>query len=770
METASCDSADPDPDGSSREIYVRYRAKGYEPGEGEYDDPYVARARNRTWTEIFDEDLEKLPVLVEEEVEDDEETTEEEDDDIVEDSDVLEAVSNIGWTDLDQYTVDPTYFRDVGVEVEYLARGSGVDATRLFNPFVGLEVPTQTENLSGEGLDGLVKYQWMDPRWRYTLFTPKLEVRQRNIMLREELQALYDTLFLMFSTMEPIKHPPNQRSDIFETTRSWIRDLLLKRLPDEGSEYGRLIRVEYFDTSWFQTMNRCVGPSCVRYWPAASLEREVPSNRGKRHFFHWKIWNCCILFDWLHEDVHKRGKDVAVSTTSELANFLQQNPKAPLYDLTYPLVVLMVSRNLFRFPPYYARHPDDDEAKRIVEDVSWPILQEVYRFFLAFLDNETLDPWLLSMYVDEGFVQQCINLLGSLDERERRRMLLIIHRLYWRLPHLRSFIRLRFVYIILRELYESDSDTYALYAGIGEILEFFVPIFLGMKKPVSKYNLSLLHHILIPLHRLPLLKFSRVQTSMIDCLKAFMFKEPRSVLSVVRGLLLFWPKIDSQKEVRFLTEIQALCDVMTSQQFKWVVRPLFRQIARCCGSLQLTTSEEALGLFDSDALRPHIVENSAMILHLTFEELNRIVEDPYYSFVLPEVENALTILKDVNPDLYDEMARIRRFRREKEAVLDPLLLFGPDVTPFPKVVELNDEHPIDLTWWSTKAGQLNPKTRKISDVGLEDLVTSPRKVHLEMGNSVRKSVEKRRLTSTAIAQSPSVSRLSSTNLQEFHEV
>lgn len=53
---------------------------------------------------------------------------------------------------------------------------------------------------------------------------------------------------------------------------------------------------------------------------------------------------------------------------------------------------------------------------------------------------------------------------------------------------------------------------------------------------------------------------------------------------VVRGLLKFWPKTCSQKEVMFLGEIEEILDVIDPPQFVKIQEPLFRQIAKCVSS------------------------------------------------------------------------------------------------------------------------------------------------------------------------------------------
>ncbi len=54
---------------------------------------------------------------------------------------------------------------------------------------------------------------------------------------------------------------------------------------------------------------------------------------------------------------------------------------------------------------------------------------------------------------------------------------------------------------------------------------------------------------------------------------------------MVQGLLKYWPKTCSFKEVMFLNELEEILDMIETENFKHVMEPLFKQIARClCSS------------------------------------------------------------------------------------------------------------------------------------------------------------------------------------------
>ena len=63
-----------------------------------------------------------------------------------------------------------------------------------------------------------------------------------------------------------------------------------------------------------------------------------------------------------------------------------------------------------------------------------------------------------------------------------------------------------------------------------------------------------------------------------------MEKDPKLAEPVLRQLLKFWPVTNSQKEVLFLGELEEILELTQPEEFRAVMEPLFRQLARCLTS------------------------------------------------------------------------------------------------------------------------------------------------------------------------------------------
>lgn len=68
------------------------------------------------------------------------------------------------------------------------------------------------------------------------------------------------------------------------------------------------------------------------------------------------------------------------------------------------------------------------------------------------------------------------------------------------------------------------------------------------------------------------------------------------VLQVIMGLLKFWPKTHSPKEVMFLNELEEILDVIEPSEFVKVQEPLFRQLAKCVSSPHFQVRQPPPGL------------------------------------------------------------------------------------------------------------------------------------------------------------------------------
>uniref|UniRef100_A0A3B3Z8X5 Serine/threonine protein phosphatase 2A regulatory subunit n=1 Tax=Periophthalmus magnuspinnatus TaxID=409849 RepID=A0A3B3Z8X5_9GOBI len=317
-----------------------------------------------------------------------------------------------------------------------------------------------------------------------------------------------------------------------------------------------------------------------------------------------------------------------------------------------------ICTNIFRtLPP--SENPDfDPEEDEPTLEVSWPHMQLVYEFLLRFLENPDFQPSIAKRYIDQRFVLQLLESFHSEDPRERDFLKTILHRIYGKFLGLRAFIRKQINNIFLRFIYESER-----FNGVAELLEILGSIINGFALPLKAEHKQFLMKVLIPLHTAKALVLFHAQLAY--CVVQFLEKDPTLTEPVIRGLLKFWPKTCSQKEVMFLGEIEEILDVIEPTQFKKIQEPLFKQIAKCVANPHFQVAERALYFWNNEYILSLIEENIDKILPIMFGSLYRISKEHWNPTIVALVYNVLKTLMEMNGPLFDELTTSYKTDRQR---------------------------------------------------------------------------------------------------------
>uniref|UniRef100_A0A672P4F7 Serine/threonine protein phosphatase 2A regulatory subunit n=1 Tax=Sinocyclocheilus grahami TaxID=75366 RepID=A0A672P4F7_SINGR len=263
-----------------------------------------------------------------------------------------------------------------------------------------------------------------------------------------------------------------------------------------------------------------------------------------------KVQQCCTLFDFLDTLSDLKMKEYKRSTLNELVDYVTLS-RGYLTEQTYPEVVKMVSYNIFRtLPPSDSNEFDPEEDEPTLE-ASWPHLQLVYEFFIRFLESQEFQPSVAKKYIDQKFVLQLLELFDSEDPRERDCLKTVLHRIYGKFLGLRAFIRKQINNIFLCFVYETEH-----FNGVAELLEILGSIINGFALPLKAEHKQFLVKVLLPLHTVRSLSLFHIPCfHLAYCIVQFLEKDPTLTEPVIRGLLKFWPKTCSQKEVMAISAL-----------------------------------------------------------------------------------------------------------------------------------------------------------------------------------------------------------------------
>jgi serine/threonine-protein phosphatase 2A regulatory subunit B' len=374
-----------------------------------------------------------------------------------------------------------------------------------------------------------------------------------------------------------------------------------------------------------------------------------------------KLHQCRVLFDFNDASADLKGKQIKAQTLHEMLEYITTQ-RGVITESVYPEVVNMFATNLFRsIPPPVnptgdAFDPEEDEP---VLELAWPHLQIVYEFFLRFVESPDFNTNMAKRYIDQPFVLNLLELFDSEDPRERDFLKTTLHRIYGKFLNLRAFIRRSINNVFFHFIYETERHN-----GIAELLEILGSIINGFALPLKEEHKTFLTRVLIPLHKVKSLSLYHPQLAY--CVVQFLEKDPSLAEEVMMGLLKYWPKVNSPKEVMFLNEVEEVLDVTDPVEFQKIQIALFQQLARCINSQHFQVAERALLYWNNEYVVNLMSDNLAIILPIVFPALYTNSKSHWNRTIHGMVYNALKLFMEINPDLFDESMQQYKQRQIEE--------------------------------------------------------------------------------------------------------
>lgn len=328
-----------------------------------------------------------------------------------------------------------------------------------------------------------------------------------------------------------------------------------------------------------------------------------------------KLEQCKVLYDFseIEETALQKQKTLYLEQLIEfVVNYRMTYP-----DEIYYHVVDMFKTNLFRSIPPSSNpqgevyDPDEDEP---INEIAWPHMSLVYEFFLRFIESPDFNHTSAKPYVNQSFILRLLQLFDSEDVRERDSLKTALHRIYGKFLSLRAFIRKNMANILLQMIYETEK-----FNGVAELLEILGSIINGFALPLKDEHKIFLIRVLIPLHKVRCLSLYHPQLAY--CIVQFLEKEPLMTEEVVMGLLRYWPKINSTKEIMFLNEIEDIFEIMENSEFVKIQIPLCVQLTKCIQSLHFQVAERVLTFWNNEYFLNLIIENCDVVLPVLFPAL-----------------------------------------------------------------------------------------------------------------------------------------------------
>lgn len=141
------------------------------------------------------------------------------------------------------------------------------------------------------------------------------------------------------------------------------------------------------------------------------------------------------------------------------------------------------------------------------------------------------------------------------------------------------------------------------------------------------------------------------------CIVQFLEKDAALTEEVVLGLLRYWPKVNSTKEVMFLNEVEDIFEVMDPAEFAKVQEPLFNQLAKSVASPHFQVAERALYFWNNEYFCNLVSDNVETILPIMFAPLYENSKGHWNRTIHGMVYNAMKLFMEINPQLFDECSQ-----------------------------------------------------------------------------------------------------------------
>ncbi|KAH0572816.1 Protein phosphatase 2A regulatory subunit [Spironucleus salmonicida] len=308
----------------------------------------------------------------------------------------------------------------------------------------------------------------------------------------------------------------------------------------------------------------------------------------------------------------------------QLLDFVNaQNNNFPLESI--PDFFNTVSINIFRQAPKPQAEDEDvydPEEDEPTVDQHWYHLQFVYEMLLRFVySSQNQQPEyqkLVKKHIDGDFVIRLMQLFNQSDPRERDYIKTILHRVYANFMGLRAYIR-----SALKSELQQFICGAQQHSGICDILEILGSIINGYATPLKQEHTLFLTQCLIPLHKVQFIK--QILPQLSYCVSKYIEKDSSISAYIIHQILGYFPRLNSLKEVSFLTEIEELLELIPSKQLYidaeprtvplqtagnelWLFAQLFEIVAQSICSMHFQVAEKAI----------NILSNSKFIQHIQF--------------------------------------------------------------------------------------------------------------------------------------------------------
>lgn len=284
----------------------------------------------------------------------------------------------------------------------------------------------------------------------------------------------------------------------------------------------------------------------------------------------------------------------------EILSVLKENyPKITIdkeiNDTIFSLIAVHIMRNPQKIPPEWFSIFDyymltDQEGLDSIHPLEWSHISIVYDIAIEYISLPQFDP--------NNYLPLCGDLIKlaifesrTPDDREQKKITLLIFKLYEKIKQLRSFTLNVLSFAITRIIYENEPFTSA-----KPLLTVLSSIIGGLKKPLKFKYVQLFQRVIIPLHRNSYLAYFAKE--LFYCVIQFLEHDHKLSIELYRTIVRDWPRLQPEKQILFIDEITILSSFVDESFLKEAIRLICPQLMTSLMSCHAAIAEKILSMWE----------------------------------------------------------------------------------------------------------------------------------------------------------------------------
>lgn len=314
-------------------------------------------------------------------------------------------------------------------------------------------------------------------------------------------------------------------------------------------------------------------------------------------------------------------------------------------------IIKMVEETLFRSLPILNKINIADEfyidQEVVILDPNWEHLLPIYELFLQLISSDICDIKLLKTYIIPSFIRKILNLFDSEEQRERKYLKNILHRLYAILVSKRKMIRDCITNCLYTLIHENIK-----FNGVSELLDILTSIVSGYIIPLKEEHILFFNTVIIPLYKVH--TYHLYNEQLFNCSMIFISKDPSLAIPLINGLLRYWPFTNSAKGIIFLDklyEIVMICDIIIIEP---LIPKLFKHLLKCIMGFHLHIAVKALSFFENDNFILLIKAYRSIIYPIIVPSITYKIDTYMYKILNESFDALKIILNEIDNILYDK--------------------------------------------------------------------------------------------------------------------